>query len=256
MGAGGETNLELGLEGKVALITGGSRLIGFEIARRLGLEGARVAISARNKERLEAAAQRLRGEGISAFAYPADVNRETEVQALVSAVASEYGAIDILVNNPGGIVASGSFSQVSLDEWRLGLEINLISVLSVTSKVLPHLKAQPWGRIINIGAFYTAPLVPGIFKELAENAVAKTALAASTKVMAEELAPNITVNCVAPGPVGKDHKMREMTRSFPVPGPADPLELADLVAFLCSRQAGYLTGLTIPFDGGATRRIL
>lgn len=214
--------MDLGLQGKVALVTGASRLIGFEIALRLGLEGARVAICGRNKERLEAAAQKLREAGLSVLACPADVTREADVENLVSAVVAEYGAIDILVNNPGGIVAPGPFSQVSLDDWRRGLEVNLISVLSVTTKVLSHMKQQPWGRIINLGAFYTAPLDPGIFKELAENAVAKTALAASTKVMSEELAPAITVNCVAPGPVGSEHTLRELTKAYPVPRPADP----------------------------------
>ncbi|MEW6047053.1 MAG: SDR family oxidoreductase, partial [Bacillota bacterium] len=110
-------------------------------------------------------------------------------------------------------------------------------------------------RVINMGAFYLAPSDPALLTRLAENAVAKTALAAATRVMADELAPHITVNCVAPGPVGADHPMRELTAHFPVPPPADPDELADLVAFLCSRQAGHLTGLAIPFDGGSTRRI-
>ncbi len=248
--------MDLGLRDKVALVTGGSGLIGSAVARRLGLEGARVAICGRRSDRLEAAGSRLREEGIEVFARQADVTRPDEVQSLLEAVVDTYGGLDILVNNPGGYVKLGPFSSVEPDEWRQGLELNLMTVIGVSRAALPYMKARPWGRIVNMGAFYLAPGAPGVLTELAENAVAKTAVAAATKVMAEELAPKITVNCVAPGPVGIDHPMRPMTKGFPVPRPADPDELADLIAFLCSSQAGYLTGLTIPFDGGSTRRIL
>lgn len=249
--------MNLGLEGKVALVTGGSGLIGFGIARRLGLEGARVAICGRNPQRLETAAHRLRSEGIEIFAQIADLTVPEQVGRLVEAVVGRFGALEILVNNgSGGVVRPGPFSQPSLEEWRLGLELNLLTVVSVSKAALPYLKAASWGRIVNLGAFYLAPGVPGLFTGYAENAVAKTSVSALTKVMAEELAPTITVNCVAPGPVGEHHAMREATRWFPIPRPADPDELADLVAFLCSRQAGYLTGLTVPFDGGQDRRVI
>jgi len=246
--------VDLGLTGKVALVTGGSGLIGFEIARCLGLEGANVAICGRNVLRLERAAEKLEREGVHVFFRNADVTRPGEVQALLKAVVTRFGGLDILVNNPGGIVQTGAFSDIELDAWRLGLEVNLLSVVSVSRTALPFLKERPWGRIVNLGAFYISPSMPHIFTQLAENAVSKTAVAAATKVMSEELAPDITVNCVAPGPVGQDHPPKEVTRQFPIPRPADPSELADFVAFLCSRQAGYLTGLTIPFDGGACRR--
>lgn len=248
--------MDLGIDGKVALVTGGSRLIGLAIARRLGLEGAKVAICGRDSRRLEEAGHLLREQGIRAFTYPADVRDDAQVEGLLQAVTEEFGGLDLLVNNPGGIVRTGPFSTVSLEEWRLGYEVNVVSILRVVRAALPSLKAAPWGRIVNLGAFYVSPGTPGLLTELAENAVAKTSVAALTKVMSEELAPNITVNCVAPGPVGDAHAMREMTRTFPIPRAADPGELADLVAFLCSRQAGYITGLTIPFDGGASRRLV
>lgn len=248
--------MDLGLAGKVALVTGGSRTIGFAVARRLGLEGAKVAICARGEERLGRAAERLRAEGIEVFSRRADVTRPDEVAALVDAVVEQFGGLDVLVNNPGGIMRLGPFSQVEPEVWRQGWDLNVMSVVRVTQAALPHLRARPWGRIVNFSAFYLAPPVPGLFTDVAENVVAKTGVAVLTKVMAEELAPEITVNCVAPGPVGADHPRRHEASAFPVPRPADPDELADLVAYLCSRQAGYLTGLTIPFDGGATRRVL
>jgi 3-oxoacyl-[acyl-carrier protein] reductase len=248
--------MDLGLADKVALITGGSGLIGFEIAHRLGLEGARVAICARNPERLELATQQLSASGIEVFSFVADVQQPQEVSALLEAVVARFGGLDVLVNGPGGVWQGGSFSEVELDSWRAGFELNVVTTASVSRVAFPLLRARPWGRVINLGAFYAAPMIPDLFKRFAENAVAKTALSSLTKVMAEEFAPSITVNCIAPGPVGEDHPMREETRAFPIPRPAHPEEVAALAAFLCSSHAGYITGLTIPFDGGADRRVI
>jgi len=248
--------MDLGLTGKVALVTGGSRTIGFAIARRLGIEGARIAVCARREQPLAAAVQKLRSEGIDAWGDVADVSDPCQSRRLVLGVIDRFGGLGILVNNPGGYVQPGPFSEVTPESWRKGFEINVLTAALVTREALPYLRSEPWGRVVNMGAFYLAPGVPGLMKEMAENVVAKTDVSALTKVMAEEFAPTVTVNCLAPGPVGADHPMRSWCESFPVPRPADPSELADVVAFLCSRQAGYLTGLTLPFDGGATRRVL
>jgi 3-oxoacyl-[acyl-carrier protein] reductase len=248
--------MDLGLQGKIALVTGGSGNIGFEIAHRLGQEGAGIAICGRNSESLIKACTILEQENIPTFAITADVTNDQSVASLIQAVTAHYGNLDILVNNPGGIIQQGAFSEVELEHWRLGLELNVLSVISVSQRAIPYLKASPWGRIVNLGAFYISPSMPEIFTMLAENAVAKTSVSALTKVMSEELAPTITVNCVAPGPVGNDHPLQHVTKNFPIPRPATTDEIADLVAFLCSSRAGYLTGLTIPFDGGACRRMV
>lgn len=248
--------MDLGLAGKVALVTGGSRTIGYSIARRLGVEGAKVAICARGERNLLEAVEKLRAEGIDAWGRVADVSDPQQVRTLISEVVERFGGLGVLVNNPGGYFKLGPFSSVEPQDWRAGFELNVLTVVFVTQEALPYLKAEDWGRVVNMGAFYLAPGVPHLMNEMAENIVAKISLSALTKVMAEELAPSVTVNCIAPGPVGTDHPMRDWCEGFPVPRPADPSEIADLVAFLCSRQAGYLTGLTIPFDGGATRRVV
>jgi len=248
--------MDLGLTGKVALVTGGSRTIGYSIARRLGMEGAKVAICARGERNLLGAVEKLKAEGVDVWGRVADVSDRQQVRRLVSEVVERFGGLGVLVNNPGGYIKPGPFSSVEPEDWRAGFEVNVLTVVSVTREALPHLKADDWGRVVNMGAFYLAPGVPHLMTEMAENIVAKISVSALTKVMSEELAPSVTVNCVAPGPVGTDHPMREWCDGFPVPRPADPAELADLVAFLCSRQAGYLTGLTVPFDGGATRRVV
>jgi NAD(P)-dependent dehydrogenase (short-subunit alcohol dehydrogenase family) len=248
--------MNLGLTDKIALVTGGSRTIGYAIAERLGLEGARIAICGRNSERLEAARAKLESQGIVVLARAADVGSPGEVKALLEAIEQRFGGLDLLVNVPGGTVRPGSFSQVPPEEWRLGLEVNVLSVVSVSQLALPYLKARPWGRIVNLGAFYMAAGTPNLLTRFAENALAKNAVAVLTKVMADELAPSITVNCIAPGPVGEDHPMRPETASYPVPRAAAPEEIAALAAFLCSSHASYLTGLTIPLDGGLDRRVL
>lgn len=248
--------MDLGLEGKVALVTGGSRTIGYSIARRLGVEGATVAVCARGQRNLLAAIEKLRADGVNAWGKVADVTDPQQTRSLVAEVVDRFGGLGVLVNNPGGYIRPGPFSSVRAEDWLAGFELNVLTVASVTREALPYLKAQKWGRVVNMGAFYLAPSVPHLFKEMAENVVAKISVSALTKVMAEELAPSVTVNCIAPGPVGTDHPMRGWCESFPVPRPADPSELADLVAFLCSHQAGYITGLTVPFDGGGTRRVV
>ncbi|MDQ7794095.1 MAG: SDR family oxidoreductase [bacterium] len=248
--------MDLGLKGKVALVTGGSRMIGYNIARRLGLEGAKVAICARGETALLRATEKLRAEGVDVWGRVTDVSEPEQVRSLVAEVVNRFGGLGILINNPGGYVKPGPFSSVEPQHWRRGFEVNVVTVVSVTQEALPHLKADEWGRVVNMGAFYLAPGVPKLLNEMAENVVAKISVSALTKVMAEELAPSVTVNCIAPGPVGADHPMRGWCDGFPVPRPADPSEIADLVAFLCSRQAGYLTGLTVPFDGGDTRRVV
>jgi 3-oxoacyl-[acyl-carrier protein] reductase len=248
--------MQLGLEDKIALVTGGSGLVGFQIARFLGLEGARLVICARDAVRLEDAARKLQGEGIEVVTIVADVIEPEHVAYLLDRVQNQFGGLDILVNGPGGVWQAGAFSEVDLESWRAGFELNVVSVASVSRAALPLLRQQPWGRVINLGAFYAASSIPDLLTRYAENAVAKMALSSLTKVMAEEFAPNITVNCIAPGPVGDHHPMHDETRSFPIPRVAQPEEIAALVAYLCSSHAGYMTGLTIPFDGGSDRRMI
>ena len=210
--------MDLGLEGKVALVTGGSRLIGRQIVRRLALEGAQVVTCARDSGRLEAAIAEFERAGLSIAGQVCDVRDSSQVQMLMNAIRQRFGGLDILVNNAsGGVVQSGAFSAVEPASWRLGLELNLMTVIEVSQAALPLMRDRAWARIINFGAFYMAPLAPNLYRDFAENVVAKLSVSALTKVMSDELAPHITVNCVAPGPVGDDHEMLESTKAQPIP---------------------------------------
>jgi NAD(P)-dependent dehydrogenase (short-subunit alcohol dehydrogenase family) len=170
-------------------------------------------------------------------------------------IVAHGGGLDVLVNGSGGVWQPGAFSEVEPESWRAGFDLNVVSVASVARAALPLLRKRLWGCVVNLSAFHAAPLIPTP-GSLRENVVAKNTPSSLTKVMAEEFAPTITVNCIARGPVGDDHPMRDETSAFPIPRVAQPQELAALVAFLCSSHAACTTGLTIPFDGGANQRVL
>jgi 3-oxoacyl-[acyl-carrier protein] reductase len=248
--------MDLGLTGKVALVTGGSGLLGSAIAHALALEGARVVISARNEQRLNQKVRQFHDLGLEVTPVVCDVCADAQVMALTEYLRQHFGGLDVLVNGPGGVWEAGAFSEVALESYKKGFDLNVLSVVRVAQAILPLIRTRDFGRILNIGAFYAAPPLPDLYRQFAENIVAKNALAVLTKTMSEDLAPKITVNCIAPGPVGENHPMLEATGAFPIPRVCTPEDAAALAAFLCSSQAGYITGLTIPLDGGADRRAL
>ena len=148
--------------GKTALITGGSGLIGFQIARFLGLEGARLVICARDAVRLEDVTRTLQAEGIEVVPVVADVTKPEHVSDLFERVQNQFSGLDVLVNGPGGVWQAGAFSEVDLESWRAGFELNVVSVASVSRAALPLLRQQPWGRVVNLGAFYAASSIPDL----------------------------------------------------------------------------------------------
>jgi 3-oxoacyl-[acyl-carrier protein] reductase len=248
--------MDFGLQDKIALVTGGSGLLGSAIAMALAREGARVVISARHHQRLDNQVRHFETLGLEITPFTCDVRDDTQIVRLAEDLRTHFGGLDVLVNGPGGVWEAGSFSQVAPESYRQGFDLNVLTVVRVSQILLPLMRTRNFGRIVNIGAFYAAPLMPDLYRQFAENIVAKNALAVLTKTMSEDLAPKITVNCIAPGPVGEDHPMQEAAASFPIPRVCTPEDAAALVTFLCSSRAGYLTGLTIPLDGGADRRAL
>mgnify|MGYP005852660877 CR=1 FL=1 len=239
------------LDGKVALVTGGGRGIGAAISRALAREGARVAVNYNASKR---DAERL-AEEINGIAVRADVSKEGDVERMVSVVARRFGRPDILVNNAGMIEHVSSFAEITPEMWDRMMAVNARSVFLCTKAIAPGMLRKGWGRIINISS--TAQLV-GRYPALHYSA-SKAAIDALTKSFANQLAPKILVNAVAPGFIDTNLRARytsseleKIKKEIPLRRFGSPEEVADAVLFLCS--ATYMTGQTLILDGGRAGR--
>jgi 3-oxoacyl-[acyl-carrier protein] reductase len=257
--------MDLKLEGKIALVCASSRGLGKAVALCLAQEGARVAICARDRRTLEQAAGEIRSQtGAEVLSLPADLTIHDQVESLVDAIVRRWESIHILVNNAGG-PPSGPFELHDLDRWRSAVDLNFISTVRLCSLVLPYMKKQRWGRIINITSVAAKQPVDGL---ILSNSVRAGVLGLG-KSLANELGPfNILVNNVCPGytrtdrvvdlartesqrqkrPIEEIYLARE--QMIPLGRMGLPEEFAALVAFLASERASYITGATIPVDGG------
>uniref|UniRef100_A0A7V3YLV0 3-oxoacyl-[acyl-carrier-protein] reductase n=1 Tax=Candidatus Caldatribacterium californiense TaxID=1454726 RepID=A0A7V3YLV0_9BACT len=240
--------------GKVALVTGARRGIGFAIARTLGLGGAFVALNdIGSEEELRETVEALRQEGIEAQGYVADVTVREEIRAMVEDIIARWGHIDILVNN-AGITRDALFVRMKDEDWKAVLDVCLQGTYNCTKEVLRYMMKQRYGRIINISS------VVGVMGNAGQTnyATAKAALLGFTKSLAREVAPlGITVNAIAPGFINTEmtrklpEEVREMwLQQVPMRRWGEPEEVAQLVAFLASQAAGYITGQTIHINGG------
>lgn len=250
--------LELGLRGKVAIITGGSEGLGRACAERLAGEGARVAICARRKDVLERAAEQIRkATGGEVLARPADVTRPAEIEAFVAAVVAQFGGVDILVNN-AGTSAAAAFEQVDDAAWQRDIDLKLMAAVRFCRQVVPHMKRRGGGRIINITTVGGKAPAPRALP----TTVTRAAGINLTKALAGEYAADrILVNTVCLGLVKSaqwerrakgdlDGYYRDVARRVPIGRVGEAEEFADLVAFLASERTGYITGTAINFDGG------
>ncbi len=255
--------MDLGLKGKVALVAAASKGLGLASALALAAEGARVAICARDEEILAQAAHRIRAEtGAEVFAQPVDVRSSEHLRAFVGAVNSQFGHIDICIANAGG-PPSKPFRETTAEEWHAAVEANLMSTVALARDVLPGMCERLWGRFLTITSAAVKQPMEGL---VLSNAV-RAAVAGLTKTLANECGPyNVLVNNVCPGftatarlqsLAGDRPEVRAKWLSqIPLGRFGTPEEFGATVAFLCSEQAGYITGVSLAVDGGLVRGLL
>ncbi len=242
-----------GLAGRIAMVTGGGRGIGFAIARLLAEDGASVVVSGRDAGRLDAAVKEIEAMGASALAVAADVSRREDVDRLVDATRERFGRIDVLVNN-AGITRDQLLIRMKDDDWDQVLDTNLRGVFLMTRAVGKVMMRQKAGRIINIGSAAGSLGSAGQVNYSA----AKAGVIGLTKAAARELAHwNILVNAVAPGLTETDMlaaipaEAREaLLGQVPLKRIGTTREVAETVRFLAGDGAGYITGQVIHVNGG------
>jgi 3-oxoacyl-[acyl-carrier protein] reductase len=247
--------VDLKLAGRTALVTGASAGIGRAIALELAREGVRLAITGRRRDALaEVAAQSAALSGHAPVVVAHDAMDEGYVEALASAALSVLGTVEILVNNAGGSRPFGKDADEA--QWNEALTLNFTRHRQLTQRLLPAMMANRWGRIVNITGKSEPEGINGAF-------CAKAAVHSWAKGLSREVGQHgITVNCVPPGRIMSDQIRRNYTPEYrawqseheiPVGRYGEPEELADLVVFLASPRAGYITGAVIPVDGGLRR---
>ncbi|SCS96380.1 3-oxoacyl-[acyl-carrier protein] reductase [Staphylococcus caeli] len=239
---------------KSALVTGASRGIGRSIAIQLAEEGYNVAVNyAGNKEKAEAVVDEIKAKGVESFAIQANVANGDEVKAMIKEVVSQFGSVDVLVNN-AGITRDNLLMRMKEQEWDDVIDTNLKGVFNCIQKVTPQMLRQKSGSIINLSSVVGAVGNPG----QANYVATKAGVIGLTKSVAKELASrNITVNAVAPGFIVSDmtdalsdELKDKMLEQIPLAKFGEDADIANTVAFLASEKAKYITGQTIHVNGG------
>jgi 3-oxoacyl-[acyl-carrier protein] reductase len=244
-------SVDLGLKDRVAIVAAASKGLGKAVALGLAAEGAKLAICARGRGDLQRTASEIRTE---VLAEAVDVTIETQVRAFVDATLHRFGRIDICVTNAGGPPAK-RFEDTTAEDWRSAVDLTFMSAMNFARAVLPHMKEQRWGRLITISSVAVLQPVDGL---ILSNA-ARTAVRGLVKSLSNEYAPfNVLVNNVCPGYTATERLLKLGARpeaQIPLGRVATPEEFANLVVFLASERASYITGVSIPVDGGWVKAI-
>ncbi len=262
--------MELGLQGKTAVILAASKGLGKAAAASLGREGCNIAICSRSKNNLKkSAAYIMEISGADVYTETVDVNDKAAIERFIKNSGKRFGSLDILVTNAGGPPVK-SFIETSDEEWHIWYDTTFMSVVRSIKAALPFMQRQKWGRIINI----TSVSVKMPVENLIYSNSLRLAVIGLSKTLSEELGKyNITVNNVAPGyhltdgleriitkkvEQGQDRKdvLRKFSDGAPLGRIGNPRDLAGLIAFLASEQASFISGTTIQVDGGLTKSTL
>jgi 3-oxoacyl-[acyl-carrier protein] reductase len=262
--------MDLGLKDRVAIVAASSTGLGKAVAMGLAREGAKLALCARTAQTLDETAAEIRGAtGVDVFARATDVTSETEVHAFVAAAHEHFGRIDICVANAGG-PPSKSFAETSIEDWRKSADLNLMSTVHLAKETLPLMQARKWGRFIVVTSVSVKQPIDGL---ILSNSI-RAGVSGLVKSLANEYGPyNILVNNVCPGFTAtarlldlssalaakqgvapKDVEARWASQA-PLGRIGQPEEFANVVVFLASERASYVTGTSIAVDGGIVRGI-
>lgn len=263
--------MDLGLKGRGAAVAASSRGLGRAVARALAAEGASVALCGRDEARIRETAEAIAREtGARTLAVVADVGVAADCRTFVEKAAEAFGRLDVLVTNTGG-PKPGGFEAVGDEDWESAFRVTLANVIQLVRAAVPHMRKNRWGRIVNIASLSAKQPIDGL---VLSNSF-RPAIAGLAKTLAAELGKDgILVNTVCPGytrterldelalhralAAGKtpEQVLADLARDVPLGRVADPGEFAAVVAFLCSERASYVTGATIPIDGGACKGLL
>jgi 3-oxoacyl-[acyl-carrier protein] reductase len=242
---------------RIALVTGASRGIGRACALELAKAGTKVALAARQVDKLEEVAAEVRAAGGEAFVVAIDLGSHESIKGAIGKVAKEFGRIDILVNN-AGVTKDGLALRMKPDDWNLVLNTNLTGAFFCIQQVISPMMRERWGRIVNISSVVGEAGNAG----QANYVASKAGLIGLTKSLAQELGSrNITVNAVAPGfietdmtAVLKEEQKAKITQSIPLGRMGTAADVAAAVRFLCEEEASYITGNVIDVNGGMYMR--
>lgn len=263
--------MDLGLKGKVVVVGGASKGIGRATALTFAREGAHVVMCARNAEHLQQTAAEIRREtGATVLAVPGDLSQAVTAEHLVDETVKQFGTVHVLVANTGG-PPLGGFDRMSDREWEQAFALTFLSTVRLIRKVLPYMEQQRWGRIISVMSMSVKEPIDGL---ILSNGI-RPGVVGMAKTLSREVGKhNITVNTVLPGRILTDRlrdslasraqregrsieqALQDSAHDVPLRRIGDPQEMANVIVFLASEAASYVTGVSVQVDGGLIRGLL